>query len=94
MTSHDYHMTMNVRIAEFKARLSQYLWRVRRGQTLTILDRDTPVTRVTPINGDEVLTVREPLQPSRRLQDVPLPPPLELDLDIVDLLMEERQGDR
>ncbi len=95
MTSYDYHMAMTeVRIAELKARLSEYLRRVRRGHALTVLDRDTPVARVVPYVEQEPLRVREPLARYPSLREVPLPPPLPLDLDVVDLLMEERQGDR
>lgn len=38
-----------------------------------------------------MLTVCKPLGRYRRIQDVPLPPPLDLDIDIVELLLEERQ---
>ncbi|MGH7695557.1 MAG: type II toxin-antitoxin system Phd/YefM family antitoxin, partial [Gemmatimonadaceae bacterium] len=39
-----------VRIADLKARLSEHLRYVRRGNVLTILDRDTPVAKVVPID--------------------------------------------
>jgi prevent-host-death family protein len=87
-------MTMTkVRIAELKARLSEYLRRVRRGHTITVLDRETPVARMVPYTEHDALSVREPLG-RRRLQRVPLPPPLKLKLDVVALLLEERQVDR
>ena len=38
--------------------------------------------------------LREPLRRARSLQRVPLPPPLNLDVDVVDVLLEERQGER
>ena len=82
------------RIAEFKARLSEYLRRVRRGHVVTILDRDTPVAQVVPYARAAPLVVREPLGRYRKPADVPLPPPLRLDVDIVDLLLEERQSER
>lgn len=84
-----------VRIAELKARLSQYLRQVRRGHTLTVLDRETPVAQIIPYpSGTTVLTVRRPLSKSPRLHRIPLPPPLRIDTDIVALLLEERQGER
>jgi prevent-host-death family protein len=84
-----------VRIAEFKARLSEYLRIVRRGNTLVIQDRETPVARVVPYSKDaEGLVIREPLGAHANLQSVPLPPPLQLGYDVLDLLLEERQGDR
>jgi prevent-host-death family protein len=84
---------IEVRIAELKARLSEYLRRVRRGHSVTVLDRDTPVALLTPYEEAEVLRVREP-RGARKLRDVPLPPPLRLDFDVVDLLLEERRGER
>jgi prevent-host-death family protein len=88
-------MTMKtVKIAELKARLSEHLRYVRRGHVLTILDRDTPVAQVVPIGGTDALRVREPAERVGKLQDVPLPAPLRIELDVVDLLLEERQGER
>jgi len=95
MTSYDYYLTMTrVGIAELKARLSEYLRRVRRGHSLTVLDRDRPIARLVPYVESEPLRVRQPLGRAASLQDVPLPPPIQLDGDIVELLLEERQGDR
>lgn len=82
-----------VGVAELKARLSRYLRLVRRGEALTVLDRDTPVARILPYDAPEPLVIRPPAPGATRLQDVPLPPPLPLDVDILDLLAQER-GDR
>ena len=38
----------DVRIADLKARLSEHLRTVGNGETLTVLDRDTPVARIVP----------------------------------------------
>lgn len=95
MTIHDYVMTMTqVRIAELKARLSEYLRSVRRGRSITVLDRDTPVARVVPYVERDLLRVREPRGRAASIQEVPLPPPLSIELDVVELLLEERQGER
>ena len=40
-----------VGIADFKARLSAYLRGVRRGEAITLYDRDTPVARVVPLES-------------------------------------------
>jgi len=81
----------NVRVAELKARLSAYLRKVRDGETITVLDRDTPIARLVPLGTGAPLSVR----PARgRLHEVRLPPPLALQWDVVDLLAEERQGER
>lgn len=46
-----------VRIADLKARLSEHLKHVRGGQTLTVLDRETPIARIVPYTP-EPLEVR------------------------------------
>ena len=96
MTSHDYLMTMNaIRIADLKARLSKPLRTVRRGRTLTVLDRDTPVARLVPYAREpETLSVRRPRPGAPRLHRVTLPPRLRLKVDVVALLHEERQHER
>jgi prevent-host-death family protein len=84
-----------VGIAELKSRLSEYLRRVRRGHPITVMDRETPIARIVPFEpAPEPLPVRRPLSSAPLLRDVELPPPLRLDRDIVDLLLEERQGER
>ena len=96
VTSCDYHETMNeIRIAELKSRLSEYLRKVRSGRTLTVLDRDTPIARIVPYSeAGAALTVRAPPRGTPKLQRVPLPSPLRLKRDAVELLLEERQGER
>ena len=84
-----------VKIAELKARLSEHLRHVRRGHSLVVMNRDTPIAKVLPYTrAEEPLLVREPLRQAPSLQQVPLPPPLKLDLDVVALLLEERQLER
>jgi prevent-host-death family protein len=84
-------MKTQVRIAELKSRLSEYLRRVRRGETITVLDRETPIARLEPVAGQgSRLVVREPGARAPRLRDLRLPPPLKTKADILDLLAEER----
>ena len=84
-----------VRVADLKSRLSEHLRKVRAGRSVTVLDRTTPIARIVPYEEPgSSLTVRSPLPGAPSLQDVPLPPPLRLHRDIVDLLLEERQGER
>jgi prevent-host-death family protein len=98
VTKYDYDIVMNtVKIAELKSHLSEHLRQVKRGHTLIILDRKTPIARVVPYSDDTqagLLKVREPLPQSPKLHQIPLPPPLRLRKDIVQLLLEERQGER
>jgi prevent-host-death family protein len=91
-----YHLVMTrVGVAELKARLSEYLRRVRRGHAVLVVDRETPVARLVPYVDDaQALVVRRPLPGAPSLQAVRLPPPLRLETDIVTLLLEERQGER
>ena len=44
--------------ADLKPHLSAHLRKVRRGQTLTVLDRETPVARIVPVDAEVPLQVR------------------------------------
>jgi len=93
MTRGDYHVTMKhtVGIAELKSRLSEYLRRVRRGAQFTVLDRDTPVARLEPVEpAATALTVRRPLPDAPAPREVRFPPPLKVRTDVMRLLADER----
>jgi prevent-host-death family protein len=87
------HEKKGVGVAELKARLSAYLRRARRGEAVTVYDRDTPVARLVPYEGSTQVSL-----PVRKatvgLRDVKLPPPLERDVDSLAALAEERQAGR
>jgi prevent-host-death family protein len=84
-----------VRIADLKAHLSEHLRAVRRGRTLTVLDRDRPIARIVPCDTERrLLTVRSPRAGAVPLARVPLPPPLRVKVNILALLAEERQPER
>ena len=88
-------MTMKqVRIAELKARLSEYLRAVRRGETIAVLDRETPVAQIVPVRDRAALRIRKPAPGTPPPNRVPLPRPLKISIDIVQLLLEERQSHR
>ena len=88
MTYSDYNMVMTtVRIADLKARLSEHLRSVRKGRTLTVLDRDTPVARIVPYAA-EPLEVR---RATRRLRDMKLPPPPASKTNSLAVLIEDRR---
>jgi prevent-host-death family protein len=80
-----------VGIATLKAHLSEYLRDVRRGRTVTVVDRDTPIAQLVPYNEAVRLTVRRRPAHSPPLHEVPLPPPLPVEVDVVALLLEERR---
>ena len=81
-----------VKVAELKARLSEYLRAARRGHPVTVCDRDTPIARLVPYqSAGEPLTVRAPL---RGLHETPLPQPLGHPVDSLAALLAERQSAR
>jgi prevent-host-death family protein len=83
-----------VRIADLKSRLSEYLRAVRRGETIAVLDRDTPVAHITPVRDRATLRIRKPAGGAPPPNRVRIPKPLRTTIDIVTLLLEERQGHR
>ena len=95
MTSSSHNVAMKqVRIAELKARLSQYLRTVRRGESLAVMDRDTPIAQIVPVHEGSRLRVRTPAPGAPAPGRVPLPKPAKLGVDVVQLLLEERQSHR
>ena len=83
-----------VKIAELKARLSEYLRAVRRGETVAVFDRDTQVAQIVPVRDRPGLRVRDPGPDAPPPSSVRMLEPAGLEIDIVELLLEERQGGR
>jgi prevent-host-death family protein len=84
-----------VSIADLKARLSHYVRIARSGRTVTVLNRDIPVARLVPVEKKAAgLVVHPPKPGSPPPGKVKLPPRLRTKRDIVELLLEERQGHR
>lgn len=85
-----------VRIAELKSRLSEHLRAVRRGHSLTVMDRSTPVARIVPFEtaNDVVITRPAPdAPPIGRWKPPPLPKELS-SFDVLAYLERERQSHR
>jgi prevent-host-death family protein len=76
-----------VGIADLKARLSEHLRWVRRGRSLTVLDRDTPVARLVPYEPEH-LEVRHA---TRRLQDLKPPSRPVRTTDSLAVLLDDRR---
>lgn len=83
-----------VGIAELKARLSEHLRAVRRGESIAVLDRETPVAHIVPVREGSKLHVRAPARGAPPLSRVRIPKPARHGLDVVRLLLEEREGHR
>jgi prevent-host-death family protein len=77
-------------IAELKSRFSEYLRAVRRGDSVTVMDRETPIARLIPVE-DPGITIEKPLPGSPPPSRIPLPPPLRLNFDVLEVLWEERK---
>lgn len=84
----------HVRIADLKARLSEHLRAVRRGETIAVFDRDTPIAHIVPATERISLRVRTPPPGTPPPNRVPIPGPKSTGPDVVHLLLEERQGSR
>ena len=88
-------MTMKqVRIAELKARLSEFLRAVRRGETIAVVVRGTPIAQIVPVPDRQTLRIRKPAPGTPKPNRVRLPKPAKLDIDVAALLLEERQRHR
>lgn len=75
-----------VGIADLKAHLSEHLRAVRKGRTLTVLDRDSPVARLVPVEAGP-LEVRKA---TRRAADLPNQSPATPVTDSLAVLLEDR----
>jgi prevent-host-death family protein len=95
MTTRDHDQAMKpVRIADLKSRLSEYLRAVRRGSSITVLDRDTPIARIVPYEPEANGLIVRRAAGKTPFSKIPLPKPFRSDIDIVELLLQERQGER
>jgi prevent-host-death family protein len=82
-----------VKVAVLKAKLSHYLRLVRKGETVTVYDRDKPVAEIIPIRSKRHrLTIHEPEPGSPQWFEIPLPPPL--DPEVARQCMEDFYRDR
>jgi antitoxin (DNA-binding transcriptional repressor) of toxin-antitoxin stability system len=83
-----------VRIAELKSKLSEFLRSVQRGESLAVLDRNTAIAHIVPIQGRTELRVRRPASGTPAPNKVPIPKRAQSRLDVLELLLEERQSHR
>jgi prevent-host-death family protein len=83
-----------VGIAELKSRLSEFLRIVQAGESIAVLDRNRAVAQIVPMRKWPGLHIRKPATASPKPNKVALPRPLIHKIDIVQLLLEERQSHR
>jgi prevent-host-death family protein len=95
----------NARISELRDKLSEYLARVRKGETVIVYDRDTPIARIDPIAPAPEETPAWVLDAYRRGIATPpkirdgkrlsMPPPKpKKPLNLLEALLEERRSGR
>jgi antitoxin (DNA-binding transcriptional repressor) of toxin-antitoxin stability system len=83
-----------VRIAELKAKLSEFLRLVQGGESIAVLDRNTAIAQILPIRHGLGLKIRKPAVGSPAPNKVSLPKASQLNVDVLELLLEERQSHR
>lgn len=83
-----------VGIAELKSRLSEFLRIVQGGESIAVLDRNRAVAQIVPVRERPGLRIRKPAAAAPKPNKVVLPKPLIQKIDIVQLLLEERQSHR
>ncbi len=79
-----------VKIADLKSNLSRHLRDVRSGRALTVLDRETPIARLVPIDSGDDVVVTLPAGDAPAIGDLDLPPPIRIKVDVVKLLLADR----
>ena len=94
----------NARISELRDKLSEYLARVRNGETVIVYDRDTPIARIDPIAPapDDIPewvleAYRRGIATPPKVRDgarLPSPPKPKKPVGLLDALLEERRTGR
>lgn len=82
-------MSSEVGIRELRADFSAWIRRVRDGEEVVVTDRGKPVARIVPAAGhrklDELIAAGK-VTPARRPRREPLPPPIETEGTVSDLV--------
>lgn len=82
-------MSSEVGIRELRADFSAWIRRVRDGEEVVVTDRGKPVARIVPASGhrklDELIAAGK-VTPAKRLRREPLPPPIETEGTVSDLV--------
>jgi len=82
----------SVGIAELRSQLSRYLRDVQRGESVLVVDRETPIARLTPFEAGDDFAISPPVLakiPVGKLE-MPVCPPVHV--DVVELLLADRRS--
>jgi prevent-host-death family protein len=83
----------SAKVSELKAKLSAYLSEVRRGSTVIVYDRNTPIARIVPfLDEPDDLVIVDSTMPASNLKKLKgIRPRKRIDLD---RLLRESRGNR
>ena len=84
---------MDIGIKELRDGLSRHLAEVRKGHTLTVTDHGKPIAMIVPVQQPttlEQLIARGVVRPARSRQRKSLPPPIEANGPISELVADQR----
>jgi antitoxin (DNA-binding transcriptional repressor) of toxin-antitoxin stability system len=73
-----------VRIAELKAKLSEFLRAVQGGESFAVLDRNTAIAQIVPLRERPGIRIRKPASGSPAPNKVPLPKPAQVKIDVLE----------
>jgi prevent-host-death family protein len=80
-----------VLISELKSHLSEHLRAVQGGEPIIVMDRKTPIARIVAYDSTvQGIVIRKPKPGAPLVRDIPMPPPVELKVDLMKVLEEER----
>jgi antitoxin (DNA-binding transcriptional repressor) of toxin-antitoxin stability system len=83
-----------VGIAELKSKLSEFLRVVQGGESIAVLDRNRAVAHLVPVGDRPGLRIRKPSSSSPKPNKVSVPKLAPSTVDVLELLLEERQNHR
>jgi len=84
-----------VKIATLESQLSRHLRQVQAGEVLTVLDRNTPIARLVPVDQGDDLVVTRPAANAPPIGRLKFPRSTDVaSVDVVSLLLKARQSHR
>jgi antitoxin (DNA-binding transcriptional repressor) of toxin-antitoxin stability system len=89
-----YIVTKQTGIAELKSRLSEFLRLVQSGESIAVLDRNRETAQIVRVMGRPGIRIHKPAPKSPKLDKIAAPRSSRQDIDVLDLLLEERRNNR